>query len=189
SLSIFSNCLKKDWNTEWLTSEMKRNGVEADCRRQELMVAVNKRPEDGDWDRWFGTRLAQSEGLVNLWSRIKDHAKASIDSRAEHEKNVATKCDGMVRSSTSSSQKAASMMSSQKNAQTRDASGLANQEKRVDEQMQAMMADRKEVDARIAALEAKKRSLKLQLDKLSEELVEAQRQQVLCMQREESVRK
>lgn len=46
--------------------------------------------------RWFGTRLAQSEGLVNLWSRIKDHAKASIDSRAEHEKNVATKCDGMV---------------------------------------------------------------------------------------------
>ncbi|KAF4728567.1 hypothetical protein FOZ62_001385 [Perkinsus olseni] len=189
SLSILSDCLKKDWNTEWLICEMKRNGIEADCRRQELMVAANKRPEDGDWDRWFDARLAQSEGLVHLWGRLNDHAKTSIDSRAEHEKKVASKCDRMVQSSTASSQRASSMVTTQQDAQSRDAAGLASQEKRVDEQMEAMMADRKEVDARIAALEAKKQSLRLQLEKVSEDLVEAQRQQVLCMQREESVRK
>ncbi|KAF4689000.1 hypothetical protein FOZ60_002170 [Perkinsus olseni] len=188
SLSILSDCLKKDWNTEWLICEMKRNGIEADCRRQELMVAANKRPEDGDWDRWFDARLAQSEGLVNLWGRLNDHAKTSIDSRAEHEKKVASKCDRMVQSSTASSQRASSMVTTQQDAQSRCCGFGVPREARG----RADGGDdggQEEVDARIAALEAKKQSLRLQLEKVSEDLVEAQRQQVLCMQREESVRK
>ncbi|KAF4660060.1 hypothetical protein FOL47_007309 [Perkinsus chesapeaki] len=189
SLNILSHCLKKDWNASWLASEMKRNGIEADYRRQELMVAMNKRPQDNDWDKWFDARLGQSENLVALWGRIRDHASSSIKCREAHEDIIASECDKMTKSAVASSQKAALMANGQRDTQARDASGLNCQEKRVEEQMNAMMTDRKEIDARIAALEAKKMKLRLELEKISEDLVEAQRQQVLCMQREDSVRK
>jgi hypothetical protein len=169
--------LKKGWYSEYLEMERREFALLADQKRSELMSAV---------DVWTRSQLSQE--LIDIYESIRDNLDTSAMHRSEEKKGVFVRLEAagndvekMRQSCTISQTNAAERQSViQKNSETTE---LEYRPK-----LQKIMERRIEIDNRISFLESEKRRLRLELEKVSNDLVSATNEQREAMIVEETIR-
>lgn len=171
--------LKRDWYDDYLQLERRELAQSVDAKKNQMIGW-------SDADMWQRTQL--STDLVDLYESIRDNLDTSAVHRSEEKKLILSKLDEYK---AHVEEKKNACVSAQNNSIDRQSVIKANSDQTESEfrpRLQQIMEARINVDKRIMDLEDEKRRLRLELERVSNELVTATNDQRQCMLNEESIR-
>ena len=172
--------LKRDWYEDYLELERRELAMSVDAKKNQILSSSDSS------DMWQRTQL--STELVDLYESIRDNLDASAMHKSEEKKSILLKLDEFK---SNVEVKKDECVCSQKNSIDRQSVIKANSDKTEAEfrpRLQHVMEARISVDKRIMDLEDEKRRLRLELERVSNEIVNATNEQRECMLNEESIR-
>lgn len=181
-LSMIS-ALKKDWYDDFLEKERRDLAITVDQKRSQLVQDDSTDDVDPKW-----RKIQLSAELVDLYETVKDNLDECNSHRTSAKKDrvttlIATKV-AAERSIAAATEDIENSRSRQSNVQTSTEELDALFKPRLD----GILEERTAIDFKIAALEEQKHKLKLELERVSQELVEAQAAQRDAMDYESQVR-
>ncbi len=181
-LSMIS-ALKKDWYDDFLEKERRDLAVTVDQKRSQLVQNDSSDDVDPKWQK-----IQLSAELVDLYETVKDNLDECNTHRTSARKDrastlIATKV-AAERSIAAATEDIENSRSRQSNVQTSTEELDALFKPRLD----GILEERTAIDFKISALEEQKRKLKLELERVSQELVEVQAAQRDAMDYESQVR-
>jgi hypothetical protein len=176
-LSVLSK-LKKDWYADWLEKERRELAASVDAKRNDIV-------QNGD-QLW--QRIKLSSELVDLYESVKDNLDDSTVNRASRMKEVVK---ALSATQSEAGKTISSAQTEKENSHQRQQvvkANLANLELEFKPRLEAILEERTAIEFKLAALEDRKHQLKLELERVSQELAEVQTAQRDAMTYETQVR-
>jgi hypothetical protein len=170
--------LKRDWYDDFLEKERKEMALNLDKKRSGLLQAG-----DSVWQR-----VRISTELVELYESVRDNLDDCTMHRAGARKDVIASLTGLE---SLASQQITTSIAEKENTKQRQETirgKIENMETEFKPRLEAILEERTAIDFKIANLEETKKRLKLELEKVSQELVEAQTAQKDVMEYEQEIR-
>ena len=176
-LSLISG-LKRDWYADFLEKERRELGSNVDSKRTQLLQT-----SDQIW-----TRIKLSDELVALYESVRDNLDDSTLHRASSRKTFISALASLEQAADNQKSLAKTEKEHAKNRQLDVKTKMETTESEFKPRLEAILEERTAIDFKIANLEEHKKRLKLELEKVSQELVEAQTAQRDVMDYEQVVR-
>ena len=172
--------LKRDWYDDWLEKERRDLATLVDTKRTRL---IQTDVQESTW-----SKILLSGELVDLYESVKDN----LDDCAAHRTSVRKSISGELSATISGAKKQVSLAETNKSKYHARQEELAASTQQLESQykpkLDAILEERSTIDFKIASLEEEKQRLKRELERVSQELVDAQTAQRDAMDYESQVR-
>ena len=180
--------MKKDWLDNWLEEERREMAIILDQKRGELVERIPTLTNLTDPNAGLWLRIRLSAELVDLYEAVKDNLDVCNMRRAESRKDAVSVSIQKKKEAEKMLEKAVNEKINANERQkilNRDSVQSDNDFK---PQLEAVMEQRSAIDSRITKLEIEKARLRIELERVSGELADAQSAQRVVMDAEFDLR-
>ena len=183
--------LKKDWFDDWLEVERRDLAATVDIKKNQLLQRTtspgpSQAFADPNGPMWQKVKL--SGELVDLYESVKDNLDSCTMHRSETRKEILTVLEEKNKLVETGKETARVDQQSSAQRQVVIKENAKSTEAEFQPKLKSVLDDRTVVDGQIASLEEEKRRLKMELEKVSGQLVAAQTAQRKCMESEQGLR-